>query len=77
MPSLFIARGKESSETRIQFWFHAADLTASNQIAERCHIIKASHKKIVMLNRSLCTLLQQEYEMPKFIVVGQTADVIR
>ena len=30
---------KESGETRIQFWFHAADLTASNQIAEWCHVI--------------------------------------
>ena len=31
---------KESGETRIQFWFRAARLAASNQIAEQCHVIK-------------------------------------
>ena len=35
----------ESGETRIQFWFRAARLAASNQIEE----------KIAMLHRVLCT----------------------
>ena len=39
---------KESGETRIQFWFRAARLAASNQIAERCHVIKKRLRRFTM-----------------------------
>ena len=51
-PASLSHAGKESGETRIQFWFRAA---TSRRVQSDCRTVLRHQEKIAMLHRALCT----------------------